>query len=93
MAWPTSTCTGEALALMADFGPDARVIAGGTDLIIELERGIRQPRVIVDVTRIPGLDVIHFGDDGLIHLGPLVMHNQVAGSRLCVERAFQLAKA
>jgi len=83
----------EALALMADFGPDARVIAGGTDLIIELERGIRQPRVIVDVTRIPGMDVIHLGDDGLIHLGPLVTHNQVAGSRLCVEHAFPLAKA
>ena len=92
-AYYTPVTLDEALALMADVGSDARLIAGGTDLIIELERGIRQPQVIVDVTRIPGLDVIRLGDDGLIHLGPLVTHNQVAGSRLCVERAFPLAKA
>jgi carbon-monoxide dehydrogenase medium subunit len=83
----------EALALLADYGPEARIMAGGTDLLLELERKVRQPRVIIDVTRIAGLDSIRLAEDGLIHLGPLVTHNQVVGSKLCVERAFPLAKA
>jgi carbon-monoxide dehydrogenase medium subunit len=89
----TPSTVNEALALLAEHAPDARIIAGGTDLLLELERGIRQPPIIVDVTRIPGLDSIRLDHDGWIHLGPLVTHNQVAGSNLCVERAFPLAKA
>ena len=89
----TPSTVDEALALLAQYGPDARIMAGGTDLILELERGTCQSRILVDITRIPGLDIIRLGDDGLIHLGPLVTHNQVAGSKLCGERAFPLAKA
>ena len=82
-----------AVALLAEHQRDARVMAGGTDLILELERKVRQPSVIVDVTRVPGLDFIRLGEDGLMHVGPLATHNQVVGSALCVQQAFPLAKA
>jgi xanthine dehydrogenase iron-sulfur cluster and FAD-binding subunit A len=84
----------EALTLLAEHGAAARVIAGGTDLIIELDRKVRVGlEALIDITRIPGLDEIAPGSDGLIHLGPLVSHNRVAGSALLVERAFPLARA
>jgi xanthine dehydrogenase iron-sulfur cluster and FAD-binding subunit A len=89
----TPSTIDETLKLLAEFGSEARIIAGGTDLIIEMGRKVRQPRIVIDVTRIPGLDAIRQGDDGLVHLGPSVTHNQVVGSKLCVERAFPLVKA
>ena len=83
----------EALALLAQHAPDARIIAGGTDLVIELERGVRGSSTLIDISRLPGLDDIRLDDAGWIHLGPLVTHNDVVASALCVERAFPLARA
>ncbi|MCE7988039.1 MAG: hypothetical protein DYG89_43295 [Caldilinea sp. CFX5] len=87
----------EALALKAKHGPAARVIAGGTDLLIELEREVRKAPAgralgLIDLTRIPGLAEIR-ENKGWIELGPLVTHNQCVASPLLVEKAFPLARA
>ncbi len=89
----TPTSVDEALRLLAEHGPEARIIAGGTDLLVELRRGVRQARVLIDVTRIGGLDRVRLDDDGLIHLGPTVTHNRAVASDLLVERGFPLALA
>jgi len=82
-----------ALELLAQYRENARIIAGGTDLLIEIERKFRTPQVLIDITRIPGLAEIKSGGDGCIHLGPLVTHNQVIGSNLCIKKAYPLARA
>ncbi|MGD8849656.1 MAG: FAD binding domain-containing protein, partial [Anaerolineales bacterium] len=83
----------QALELLAEAAPKARIIAGSTDLILEIERDVR-PEVdtVIDITRIPGLDSITMEGDW-IHLGPLVTHNHVVGSGLIREHAFALAHA
>ena len=45
----------EAVALLEAHGPDARVLAGGTDLIIRLRDGTLAPAVVVDLKRIAEL--------------------------------------
>ena len=56
-----------ALALLAEHGPEARLLAGGTDLIIRLRDGTIRPRVVIDLKRIAELDGdIRDGADGLV---------------------------
>jgi len=72
----------------------ARVVAGGTDLILELERGVcKGIDTLIDITRIPKLGWISIDEDDTIHLGPLVTHNDCAGSKLIRARAYPLARA
>jgi xanthine dehydrogenase iron-sulfur cluster and FAD-binding subunit A len=82
----------EALGLLARYRDACRVIAGGTDLILELERGVRRQDVLVDISRIPGLDGIDVAG-GLLRIGPLVTHNRVVGSAAAVTSAYPLARA
>lgn len=87
------TSVSEALELLAKYRERSRIIAGGTDILIELERHQRPGvEVLIDITRIPGLNDIKLRGDH-IRLGPLVTHNQVVGSSTIVDRAFPLAQA
>ena len=84
----------EALQALGEYGEGGRIVAGATDLILELERGVRKNiRALIDITRIPGLATITLDEAGMIHLGPLVTHNHCVGSKLIRERAFPLARA
>ncbi len=83
----------DALQLLSEYHNKARLVAGGTDLVIEIERGLRAPEAVIDLTHIPDLGWIRLDRHDRIHLGPLVTHNQVVASALCMERAFPLVKA
>ncbi len=83
----------EALELISDPSKRTRVIAGGTDLILEFEGKVSpEPELLVDITRIAGLNQIALEDD-LIHIGPLVTHNHVVGSKLLQQYAVPLVQA
>jgi xanthine dehydrogenase iron-sulfur cluster and FAD-binding subunit A len=88
------TTIDEALRALAQEGERARIVAGATDLILELERGVRKGiETLIDITRVPGLDQITIDEDETIHLGPLVTHNHCVESRLLRARAYPLARA
>jgi CO/xanthine dehydrogenase FAD-binding subunit len=54
-AYARPASVAEAVALLAEHGPDARVLAGGTDLVIRLRDGSARPSLVVDIKRIPEL--------------------------------------
>ena len=82
----------EALAMLAERKGRARLVAGGTDLVIELTEGRRSADCLVDITRIPELDRMAL-EGGMIVLGANVTHSQAAESPLVRERATVLAQA
>jgi len=84
----------ETLHLLAEKREKARLVAGATDLMLELERGVRKGiETVIDVTRLPNLNRITLDENETIHLGALVTHNAAASSKLLRERAFPLVSA
>ncbi len=59
----------EALTLLAEAGPEARVLAGGTDLLVQMKEGRRRPRLLIDVKGIPELMGVTKDGSGALHLG------------------------
>ncbi len=92
--YTNATSIEQVIQILGDKKERARVVAGGTDLILELERGVRKGiDSLIDVTRIPKLDQISIDADDVIHLGALVTHNDCAASKLIRTRAYPLARA
>jgi CO/xanthine dehydrogenase FAD-binding subunit len=50
---------------LIDLDPHARILAGGTDLLVQVRAGVRQPTAFVDVKRIPELVALSVDADGL----------------------------
>ena len=63
----------EATAALTAAGPQARVLAGGQSLILEMHLQRITPRLVVDINRIAGLDELRV-DEGTLRVGALVRH-------------------
>ena len=82
----------ETLALLHRHAGQARIVAGGTDLVVELQRGIKPTSTLIDITRLHDLRYARL-DNGTIRLGALATHNDVLASSDCVAHALPLAQA
>jgi 2-furoyl-CoA dehydrogenase FAD binding subunit len=82
----------EALAILAEHGDDARVLAGGQTLMAMLNLRLVAPEVVVDITRIAELDVIH-ELDGKIEVGAAVTQNRLLAWPALAEKLPLLAAA
>ena len=67
----------EALELLAEGGEDAKALAGGQSLVPALSYRLVRPTHLVDIGRIPGLDVLDEAE-GRLRVGALVRHAALA---------------
>ena len=82
----------EAISVLADSPDDARVLAGGTDLIVDMKTGRMRPSTVVNLKRIPGLSGVEAIDGG-IRIGALTKVTIVEESSIIQERCPGLAQA
>ncbi len=70
---------GHAVALLGEHGAKAKILAGGTDLLVELKSAAHNPEIIVDISRLDELKNITIIDEGL-RIGALVTHAEIMRS-------------
>ena len=70
------TSLSEAVSIMAAHGNRAQPLAGGTDVLVQLRGGRREADVVVDTKKIPELNTLNLGDNGL-QLGAAVPCYQI----------------
>ncbi|HEY4606359.1 MAG TPA: xanthine dehydrogenase family protein subunit M [Acidimicrobiia bacterium] len=86
------TTLDEALEVLAEKGPEIKVLAGGQSLVPMMKLRFANPPALLDINRLPGLDGID-SSNGHLTLGALVRHNQVVKSDLVRESNHTVASA
>ena len=74
----------EALSLLARYGEQAKMIAGGTDIMVDIKYK-EEPGCLVNIKRIPGIASIR-ENGGSLRIGPLVTIRELETSALVRER-------
>jgi carbon-monoxide dehydrogenase medium subunit len=81
----------EALSLLAKHGAEAKVIAGGTDVMVDIKYK-EEPGCLVNIKKIPGLGGIQENGASL-HIGPLTTIRELETSRVAREKVPMLWEA
>ena len=81
----------EVHATLKEFGSDAKLIAGGTSLVIMMRQRLVRPNCLVSLRSVRGLNSIEINDGG-IRVGGLATHREVESSSLLRRRLPLLAE-
>jgi carbon-monoxide dehydrogenase medium subunit len=81
------TTTAEALALLTQYGYEAKPLAGGQSLIPTMNFRLAQPGILIDLNPVSELAYIRPGDDGGLRIGTMTRQRQVERDSLVAERA------
>jgi 4-hydroxybenzoyl-CoA reductase subunit beta len=82
----------EAVTLLSSFGPDASLVAGGTDILPNMKRGLLAPRHLVSLARVASLRGVRIDGDA-IRIGAMTTLDVIATHALVREKAQGLAEA
>lgn len=79
--YAAATSVDEAVSLLSARGPRAKVLAGGTDIIVQLREGLREAELVLDIKKIPELMELAYSPDKGLRLGAGVPCYQVYDNR------------
>lgn len=81
----------EALILLVQYGEKAKLVAGGTDVIVMIKQKTISPDILISLQGIPGLNEIKY--NGFLSIGPMVTHRMIEKSELIKKDFSALADA
>ena len=70
------TTTEEAVAALGELGDDAQILAGGTDVMLQLQRGEIHPEMLIPIEHLK--DLAALSNNGTVRIGTLVTHETLA---------------
>jgi carbon-monoxide dehydrogenase medium subunit len=77
-AYARPETVGEAVALLDEYGDDARLLAGGTDLVIAFREGWIRPKLVIDLKRVEELRPAIEESDGTISISASTVMADIA---------------
>jgi CO/xanthine dehydrogenase FAD-binding subunit len=76
----------EACALLAQYGEQAKILAGGSELILLLKMNLAAAAHLIDIKGVAGMDTIRFEPESqALKVGGLVTHRSLETSRVALE--------
>lgn len=81
----------EALDILHQYGERARVLAGGTDLVVQMKQGKIRPEAIINLTKLQELNFMAI--DSAIRVGPLTPLSRIAANPFFSGRLALLSEA
>jgi aerobic carbon-monoxide dehydrogenase medium subunit len=76
----------DARSLLAKYGQDARVLAGGTDLLVKMKNRGTLPRYLINLKRVPGLEEIQYDEKVGLRIGALTTIEAIKDSPLIAQK-------
>lgn len=83
----------EALRLLSELGGNARILAGGTDLLVRMKLKVEKPSHLISLRKIPGLDTIIPRENHGVTVGPFVTAADLSKNELISDRFAPVALA
>ena len=83
----------EACALLVQYGDSARVLAGGSDLLVKMKDGLMKPAYLVSLKNLDSLKAIRYETGRGIIIGARASHNEVMNNNLLQEKYRSVCEA
>ena len=83
----------EACDLLRSLGPNAKVLAGGTDLLVKMKHGLVAPTAVVSLKELDDLKKIEYVPGRGVVIGARATHNDLVNSPVLQERYLSISEA